>query len=57
MQHAQPQPRFGGRHVQHAKHLERRQHRHQATGQDAQAMGLQARQLELPDMPDFQQAQ
>lgn len=56
MQHTKPQPGFGRRHVGDTKHLECRQHEHQAARQDAQAMSLQAGQLELFDMPHFQQA-
>ncbi|MCY1438089.1 hypothetical protein D9M71_542730 [compost metagenome] len=39
------------------EHLERRQHHHQAAGQNAQAVGGQTGQLEVFHMFDFQQAQ
>jgi hypothetical protein len=57
MRNAESQTGLGRRHVRNAKDLECRQHEHQPARQDAQAMGLQARQPELLDMPHFKQTQ
>ena len=57
MKNAKPQAGLGRRHVRDPEDLERGQHDHQAAGQNTQPMALQARQLELFDMPHFEQAQ
>lgn len=57
VQYAEAQARFGGGHLRDAEDFERCQHQHQATGQDALAMRLQAGEFQLLNVVHLQQQQ